>query len=406
MAGRKKTTLPKGVRIKKNKHSESIQIAFTYKGVECRETLKMPATAGNLRYAERLRHEIYAEIERETFNYIEKFPESKTAQRFGFNTNLPFIKELLEETFKIKSRQLKASSLKAYQTGLNTHLIPAFGHLRIDHLTPKLIRSWILDSGLSARTLRNHRVLLDFTLNLAVQDGHIERNPLDGLRLEHILPKQRMKTDYEPDPLNRDEINAMISAANDWYRPMITVWLFTGIRPGELIGLTWEDINFDDRFIDVNKSHVLGNNQTPKTDNSVRLIDMLPPVYEALQEQKRLTFLLDGEKGNVFRFKHSKRPFRDHRNLGREVWKPTIARAGIRYRNQYQARHTFASQMLMEGEDIFWIAQQLGHRGTDMINRVYGKWIRNNDGEAYKPRGNWSNVVNISHANRIIKKAN
>ncbi|MCV6588294.1 MAG: site-specific integrase [Marinobacterium sp.] len=401
MAGRK--TLPKGVTIRKNKHSESIQIAFVYKGVQCRETLKMPATAGNLRYAERLRHEVYAEIERGTFNYDEKFPGSKTAQRFGFNTRKPFMKELFEEAYRIKCGQLKPSSLKAYSNSLKAQLLPTFGHLRIDHLTPKMIRDWVLKSGLSARTLRNHRIMLDFALSLAVQDRYIERSPLEGMKLEHLLPKERIKSEYEPDPFNQYEINALISAAVDWYRPMITTWLFTGMRPGELIALTWEDINFDEQFIDVNKSHVLGNNQSPKTDNSIRLIDMLPPVYDALLQQKRLTFFLDGEKGHVFRFQKSKKPFMDHRNLGTYVWKPTIARAGIRYRNQYQARHTFASQMLTEGEDILWVAKQLGHRGTDMLNRVYGRWIPKNSGQTYKPRGNWNNVIKKSHQNHTEK---
>lgn len=87
----------------------------------------------------------------------------------------------------------------------------------------------------------------------------------------------------------------------------------------------------------------------------------------------------------------------DHRSLSRYVWKPIIKKAQIRYRNQYQARHTFASQMLTEGEDLWWIAQQLGHKGTDMINRTYGKWIRNNKGKTYKPRGDWSGLEENSH---------
>lgn len=389
--------LPRGVIIRKGKNTEAIQIAFTYKGVQCRETLKMPATAGNIRYAERLRNEILAEIERDVFNYKNKFPESKTARRFGFNTDKPFMKELFEQARKIKASQVKPSSMKAYSSSLDTHLVPTFGHLRVDHLTPVMIRDWFVSSGLSAKTIRNHRVMLDFALNTAVQDGQISRNPLDGIKLNHVLPKTKQSSAYEVDPLDHAEIKKMISAADDWYRPMIITWLFTGMRPGELIGLTWDDINFQDRFIDINKSHVLGNEQTPKTENSVRLVDMLPVVFEALQNQRKLTFFIDGEKGNVFRFRKSKKSFMDHRSLSRYVWKPIISKAEIRYRNQYQARHTFASQMLTEGEDVWWIAQQLGHKGTDMINRTYGKWIRNNKGEAYQPRGDWSGFEENSH---------
>ena len=75
MADRK---LPRGVTIRRGKNSESLQIAFTYRSIQCRESLHMPATAGNIRYADRLRNEVLAEIERDTFNYQKKFPESKT----------------------------------------------------------------------------------------------------------------------------------------------------------------------------------------------------------------------------------------------------------------------------------------------------------------------------------------
>ena len=403
MAGRKKP-LPRGVKIRKYANSESLQIAFSYKGIECREALSMPPTPGNITYAERLRNEILAEIERDTFSYKEKFPDSKRAAKFGFNTSKPFMGEQLREAFKIKSGQVKPSSQKAYESSLKTHLIPAFGHLRIDHITPKLIRDWFIDCGLSAKSIRNHRILLDLALDLAVQDGIISRSPSESLRLEHILPKKRMTSDYEPDPLNKEDISKMIAAADEWYRPMIITWLFTGMRPGELIALTWEDINFENRFIDVNKSHVLGNFQSPKTESSIRLIDMQPLVHEALMEQRKKTLFINGEKGHVFRTKKSKCCFLDHRNLGRYVWKPTIKKAEIRYRNQYQARHTFASQMLTEGNDPWWLARQLGHKGVDMINRVYGKWIPNNDGSKYSVKGDWSELVPDSHDSRTIQK--
>ncbi|MEH6577111.1 MAG: tyrosine-type recombinase/integrase [Amphritea sp.] len=337
-----------------------------------------------------------AEIVRGTFNYAEKFPENKAARKFGLNIHKPYMKDLLEQAYKIKAGQLKASSLKAYRQSLDTHLLPAFGQICVDHMKPKIIRDWMIDSELSAKSLNNHRILLDFALDMAAQDEYISRNPSENIKLGQILPKKRINSQYEIAPLNKDEIAKMIAAADEWYRPMIIIWLFTGMRPRELIALTWEDINLDDRFIDINKSHVLGNEQTPKTEKSVRLVDMLPPVYDALLEQRKLTLFLDGEKGHVFRFKKSKKCFLDHRNLSRYVWVPTIVRAGIRYRNQYQARHTFASQMLTEGEDQWWIAQQMGLKGVEMLNRVYGKLIRENDGESYKPRGDWAKVVEKS----------
>lgn len=391
MARRKQ--LPKGLRIRKNSKSESIQIAFTYKGVECREVLNMPPTPGNLRYAESFRHEILAEIERDTFNYGEKFPDSKRAIKFGFNTHKPSMQELFNQALEIKKAQVKASSYTAYSNAVKSRLEPDLGHYRVDHVTPAILRDWFRESGLSAKTIRNYRVILDFALNIAVQDDSISVNPLSTLKLEHILPKDKQSTEYVPDPLNKTEIGQMIRAADEWYRPMITTWILSGLRPGELIALTWEDINFEDKVINVDKAHVLGQIETPKTENSTRVVDMLPEVHTALVEQKKKTFSLGGKQGAVFRTKRSKRAFIDHRNLGRYVWKPTITSAKIRYRNQYQARHTYASQMLTEGNNVWWVAQQLGHKGIAMINKTYGRWIQNNDENRYKPKGDWSSVV-------------
>jgi len=399
MAGRKRQ-LPRGVKIRQYANSEAIQIAFTYKGIECRETLKIPATAGNLRYAENLRHEILAEIERGTFNYQEKFPESKRAAKFGFQTRRPFMRTLLDEALAMKKPQLKSSSIKAYTNSVELQLKPAFGHLRIDMITPKVIRDWFVNSGLSAKTLRTHRIMLDFTLNWAVQEKMIPSNPSDSLKLEHILPKKQLSSDYEPDPLNKTEIAAVINAADDWYRQMIITWLFTGVRPGELLGLRWSDIDFKNRAIHIRRARVLGVEDAPKTSTSIRQIDMLPMVYDALQTQRQQTYFISGAEGYVFLSKHKKKPFNDHRGLGRAAWNPAIKAAGIRHRNQYQARHTFASQMLTEGNDPWWLARQLGHKGIEMINRVYGKWIPDNGATAYQPKGDWSEVVTNSHAGR------
>ena len=395
---RRQKPLPIGITIRKNKHTDSIQITFTYKGVQCRELLHLEPTAGNIKYATNLRHEILAEIERDKFIYTDKFPDSKRAEAFGFKTRKPLMKDMLNEAFYIKAQKVKASSLKVYANSMNGYLLPAFGHIRVDLLTPRMIRKWVLECELSAKSIRNHRVLLDFALNLAVQEGYIQRNPTESIKLEHILNNDRLKTGYKPDPFNRKEIEQIIQAADPWYRQCLIVSFFSGIRPGEAVALNWTDIDFENRLIDVNKNHSDGIKQTPKTDASYRKIDMLPVVYDALLRQKELTYFEDKpNNGFVFTTKANRVPFADYRHLRRDAWIPALKRANVRYRNQYQTRHTFASQMLTEGNDIWWLAKQLGHRGIDMINTVYGQWIPDNSEESYKVKGSWDELVPKMH---------
>jgi integrase len=64
-------------------------------------------------------------------------------------------------------------------------------------------------------------------------------------------------------------------------------------------------------------------------------------------------------------------------NLRKRQWVPALERAGLQYREMKQTRHSFATVALSSGENPLWIAQVMGHRNTDMIIRVYGKYIEN-----------------------------
>lgn len=64
------------------------------------------------------------------------------------------------------------------------------------------------------------------------------------------------------------------------------------------------------------------------------------------------------------------------------IWKAALKRAGVRYRNPYQTRHTYASMMLSAGEHPMWVAKQMGHADWTMIARVYGRWMPSADTEA------------------------
>ena len=66
--------------------------------------------------------------------------------------------------------------------------------------------------------------------------------------------------------------------------------------------------------------------------------------------------------------------------LQRRVWKPALKKGGLDYREMKQTRHSFATNVLSCGENPHWIARVMGHRDTDMIIRVYGKYIENFNG--------------------------
>src|SRR5471030_1196385 len=132
----------RGVELRKGASSESIRIKFMYRGMECRETLKLTHTRANIKFAERLRGEILNAIEMGTFSYSAYFPESAQLKKLGIqtiSTNVT-IGDLLREQFEIYNRTLAPSSLKNYTRSLNLYLKKQWGETLLRDLTPAAVR--------------------------------------------------------------------------------------------------------------------------------------------------------------------------------------------------------------------------------------------------------------------------
>lgn len=109
----------------------------------------------------------------------------------------------------------------------------------------------------------------------------------------------------------------------------------------------------------------------------------------ALEAQKAHTLLAGGR---VFHNPHTGRPWATDKQIRVHCWAYILKAAGVRYRNPYQCRHTYASMLLSRGENELWVAGQMGHKGVEMVRRHYGRWIPKKD--AVVPTVNdWSNAA-------------
>lgn len=114
---------------------------------------------------------------------------------------------------------------------------------------------------------------------------------------------------------------------------------------------------------------------------------LLPPAIEAIKAQMKFTF---ENRNRVFHNPRTNQPWETDHQIRRTAWVHTIKKAGVRYRNPYQTRHTYASMMLSGGENIMWVASQMGHVDTEMVMRTYGKWIPNEESKkGYRTVSNW-----------------
>ena len=166
------------------------------------------------------------------------------------------------------------------------------------------------------------------------------------------------------------------------FRHYYTVRFFTGMRTGEVDGLKWKYIDFERRLIMVRETIVAGEEEYTKTDFSQRDIQMTQVVFDALKEQEKSTRKLSDF---VFCTRTAK-PL-DHKNVTNRVWYPLLRHLGIAKRRPYQSRHTAATLWLASGESPQWIAMQLGHANTEMLFRVYARYVPNltrRDGSAFE----------------------
>lgn len=111
--------------------------------------------------------------------------------------------------------------------------------------------------------------------------------------------------------------------------------------------------------------------KSTKTGN-VRDVPLLPAAVEALQTMKPISF---SASDYVFIHPLTGQRWADTHQI-RKVWVAACKKAGVRYRNPYQTRHTFASRLLMGGEQELLVAKLLGHASVEMVRRHYGRYIK------------------------------
>ncbi|MBA2648089.1 MAG: site-specific integrase [Legionella sp.] len=382
----------RGVSIREWETGQAIRILFYYRGVQCRETLKLEPTKANLKYAERLRGEIMNAIALGTFNYADYFPDSKRARLFGHVIIKATTGELLKDYMAIAEKTLEASTYNGYRKVCEAHLYPNFATIPIRDLSSVIIRNWITGLNLTVKTVRNIIIPLRNMLDQALNDGVIERNPLDRLVLSKLINKKTSKSNWEVDPFDQDEIKAILNTAIGQARNLFQFAFFAGLRTSELIALEWDDIDWLKGLVRVSRAVVLKQEKGTKTKSGVRDVLLLPPALESLKNQKPFTYL---EGKRVFYNPRTNTPWETDGQIRKTCWTHILKKAGIRYRNPYQTRHTYASMMLSSGENSLWVATQMGHKDTEMIIKHYGRWIPDKSTVAgYQPVNSWLLCLN------------
>ncbi|MDM1772380.1 MULTISPECIES: site-specific integrase [Acinetobacter] len=378
---------------------------FRYMGIRCRETTNLEDNAYNRRILKKRLEQLEAEITLGTFEYEKYFPKSnrveefkeKRSQQIAVQTKVPLFKEFTELWFKQKQVEWRTSYQQKVSIIIKNYLIPAFGN----QVLSKIKKS----------------DLLNFRASLAKVTHGKDQTSLKASRINQIMTPLRMilndaaeryefespykninnlkESKIEVTPFSLEEVHKILTTVRDDFKPYYTVRFFTGMRTSEIDGLQWKNIDLQRREIHIREALVNGVLGGTKTYGSDRTIQMSDRVYQAFLQQKSLN---SGKSEFVF-CNRDGGPL-DYRLVNKRVWHPLLRYLGLKPRRAYQTRHTAATLWLAAGENPEWVARQLGHSTTEMLFRVYSRYIPNvtrRDGSAFEAMLEKLNTEELAH---------
>ena len=304
-------------------------------------------------------------------------------------------------------KDVKPRTLKIYQDDIRLHIKPYLAAVKLNELDNHTVQRFfntLLRSGkrvpkrdkegkivkkdgktvyegapLSSKTVKNVHGVLHGALRQAVVNRYIPINPADGdfCKLPKIQ-KQEIK------PLDEVQIADFLKAIHgDRFEELFLVTLFTGLRQGEVLGLTWDCVDFDNGTLLVNKQMQLHQEQgikayqlVPTKNSKSRTITAAPSVMSLLRRRRAIQAQQHLEAGPLWQ--DSDLVFTDE--LGRHLTKSSVYRSfkkivaaiGRPDARFHDLRHSYAVAAIRSGDDIKTVQGNLGHATAAFTLDVYG----------------------------------
>lgn len=364
---------------------------FKLNGVRMREQTALPDTVANRKRLQKVLDRIEGEIALGGFDYEKTFGKplptkttddepvvgagaSALALLPTSKTNTPLFRDFANQWFMETEVSWRRSYVITQRGALDKYLLPHFGDKEVGSITKAdalAFRASLakVPARKAQATLSNRRInSVMKPLRQILNEAADRFDFMSSFR--NIKPLKMKRSDVMPFTL--DDVQSILQNVRSDYRNYFVLRFFTGMRTGEVHGLKWKYIDFEKRLILVRESIVLNEEDELKTDGSMRDIQMNQMVYDALKAQR---LACDELATYVFANREGK-PI-DNKNLITRVWNPLLRHLGLTIRRPYQMRHTAATLWLASGEAPEWIARQLGHSSTEMLFRVYSRYVPN-----------------------------
>ncbi|MGJ0363032.1 site-specific integrase [Aliarcobacter cryaerophilus] len=297
-----------------------------------------------------------------------------------FKKDIKFI-EFSNKFFEVYKSTVREHVYKRNLLHYNNHIYSYFKDYLINEIKPLILEDWQnkLLLNYKASSVTKYRSILYSILEKAFINDVIKFNPMSKVKSPLTIKSKFKKLndveDEEIYPFNKDEIINILNSVTGNLYYFIVIMLYTGMRPGEIISLTWKDIDFDKKRIAVDKTTVNGKVGNVKTQSSVRYVDIIP-----ILEYELKNLYKDSPNNEYLLLSSHNKPFYSHDIIAKR-FRELLINISIKERKLYNLRHTFASTMITQGQNILWVSRMLGHKDVSITLKVYARFIKENDEE-------------------------
>lgn len=302
---------------------------------------------------------------------------------------------------------VKPSTVCSYKATIRNHLTPGLGAIRLDALDSHTIQSFYNSlekpsngqDGISPKTIKNVHGVLHKSLQQAVANGYIRYNPADAC----ILPRIEKK---ELHPLDEGQITTFLRAIKGHrFEDLFIVTLFTGMREGEVCGLTWDCVDLEKGTLTINKQlqkmrNTGGEHRLVPTKNGKGrtvtaapfVVSILRQVQRQQQENKKRNAELWQDSGFVFTNEIGEhlKPQTVYRDF-----KKVVTRIGCPETRFHDLRHSYAVAAIRSGDDIKTVQGNLGHATAAFTLDIYGHVTDQMKRESANRMERFINAVNV-----------
>ena len=324
----------------------------------------------------------------------------------------PLFSKVAEDWLDYKKPKLRETTWLACQGHVNNHF-EALNDLRVNRITPAIVEKLTTakqENNINISTLRRVLCTLGQILSYGVRHRYLDFNPLR----EAERPRDLRKDEKEIRILTPEEIRSFLDAVRDQkhqkYKTLFLMAIMTGARQGELLGLKWGDLDPEQKQIYIQRTFNHGQFFPTKSKHSKRKVDLSPTLLTEMKKWKLacpktdLDLMFPNGAGN---------PMDSSRMLHSHFW-PALIEAGIIQRDEktkkivgrkvrfHDLRHTYASLMIEQGENIKYIQNQLGHSSPVVTLNVYAHLMKPTNQEAVQKLEN--TIFETTGHNLVTKK--